>query len=128
MNRPLTEKQQRVYAVIRAGILNKGCAPAVREIGREIGGRNSCTVQRHLEALERKGFIRRSRRYAYRAWELTDQTAVAGDVRRALVRLAAACSAAKMGSLPAAVETALEELLNTGFDPDAAAAAEQETA
>jgi len=43
----------------------------VREIGVEIGVASSCTVQRHLDALERKGFIKRDR-YKYRSIELAD--------------------------------------------------------
>jgi repressor LexA len=37
----------------------------------EIGVQSSCTVQRHLDALEKKGFIKRDR-YKYRSIELTD--------------------------------------------------------
>src|SRR5919197_5325131 len=64
-------KQQRVLDVIRAAMRRKGQPPTVREIGRDIGVQSSCTVQRHLDALERKGFIRRDR-YKYRSIELTD--------------------------------------------------------
>jgi repressor LexA len=39
----------------------KGYPPTVREIGERLGLRSSCTVQRHLEALERKGYIKRDR-------------------------------------------------------------------
>jgi len=39
----------------------KGYPPTVREIGDRLGLRSSCTVQRHLEALERKGYIKRDR-------------------------------------------------------------------
>jgi repressor LexA len=67
----LTTKQQRVLDVIRQAMRNTGQPPTVREIGREIGVQSSCTVQRHLDALERKGFISRNR-YKYRSIELTD--------------------------------------------------------
>lgn len=67
----LTVKQQRVLDVIRQAMRNSGQPPTVREIGREIGVQSSCTVQRHLDALERKGFISRNR-YKYRSIELTD--------------------------------------------------------
>jgi repressor LexA len=50
---------------------HRGQPPTVREIGKEIGVQSSCTVQRHLDALERKGFISRNR-YKYRSIELTD--------------------------------------------------------
>lgn len=67
----LTAKQQRVLDVIRTHIRHTGQPPTVREIGTEIGVASSCTVQRHLDALERKGCIRRDR-YKYRSIELAD--------------------------------------------------------
>ncbi|MFN3648726.1 MAG: transcriptional repressor LexA [Armatimonadota bacterium] len=67
----LTAKQQRVLDVIRGAMRTSGQPPTVREIGREIGVQSSCTVQRHLDALEKKGFIKRDR-YKYRSIELTD--------------------------------------------------------
>ena len=67
----LTAKQQRVLDVIRSAMRERGQPPTVREIGSEIGVLSSCTVQRHLDALERKGFIKRDR-YKYRSIELAD--------------------------------------------------------
>ncbi len=67
----LTTKQQRVLEVIRGAMRQCGQPPTVREIGKEIGVQSSCTVQRHLDALEKKGFIRRNR-YKYRSIELAD--------------------------------------------------------
>ena len=67
----LTGKQQRVLDVIRGSMRHTGQPPTVREIGKEIGVLSSCTVQRHLDALERKGFIKRNR-YKYRSIELAD--------------------------------------------------------
>lgn len=67
----LTAKQQRVLDVIHETIRQRGQPPTVREIGVKIGVASSCTVQRHLDALERKGQIRRDR-YKYRSIELAD--------------------------------------------------------
>jgi len=67
----LTVKQQRVLEVIHEAIRRTGQPPTVREIGTQIGVASSCTVQRHLDALERKGVIRRNR-YKYRSIELAD--------------------------------------------------------
>ncbi len=67
----LTTKQQRVLDVIRHSMRGTGQPPTVREIGKDIGVLSSCTVQRHLDALEKKGFIKRDR-YKYRSIELTD--------------------------------------------------------
>lgn len=56
----LTKRQQEVLCGIRLIFQETGYPPTVRELGERLGLRSSCTVQRHLEALERKGFIRRS--------------------------------------------------------------------
>lgn len=56
----LTRRQQEVLTGIRAILQETGHPPTVRELGEKLGLRSSCTVQRHLEALERKGFIRRN--------------------------------------------------------------------
>lgn len=74
--RGLTDKQQRVLDVIRGAMRDVGHPPTVREIGKQIGVQSSCTVQRHLDALEKKGFIRRDR-YKYRSIELTDTSSPA---------------------------------------------------
>ena len=57
----LTSRQQEVLEGIHQIISEKGYPPTVRDIGQRLGLRSSCTVQRHLEALERKGYIKRDR-------------------------------------------------------------------
>ena len=57
----LTGRQQQVLEGIHKIAGDKGYPPTVREIGKLLGLRSSCTVQRHLEALERKGYLRRGR-------------------------------------------------------------------
>ena len=59
--RGLTERQRQVLESIHTITGEKGYPPTVREIGDRLGLRSSCTVQRHLEALERKGYIKRDR-------------------------------------------------------------------
>ena len=59
--RGLTERQRQVLESIHTIAGEKGYPPTVREIGDRLGLRSSCTVQRHLEALERKGYIKRDR-------------------------------------------------------------------
>jgi len=56
----LSERQLEVLACIRAIFQETGYPPTVRELGERLGLSSSCTVQRHLEMLERKGFIRRN--------------------------------------------------------------------
>lgn len=57
----LTERQKQVQRAIYELYQATGHPPTVREIGKRLGLKSSCTVQRHLDALEKKGFIRRSR-------------------------------------------------------------------
>ena len=57
----LTDRQRDVLKGIYEIRRKKGYPPTVREIGERLGLRSSCTVQRHLEALERKGYIKRDR-------------------------------------------------------------------
>jgi len=57
----LTQRQRHVLEEIHKVMRETGYPPTVREIMERLGLSSTCTVQRHLEALERKGFIRRSR-------------------------------------------------------------------
>lgn len=56
----LTERQRQILLAIWEMKQSRGYPPTVREIGGAVGLRSSCTVQKHLNALERKGFIRRN--------------------------------------------------------------------
>ena len=57
----LTDKQRQIFEVIRANIEQRGHAPTIREIGAQVGLSSSCTVKKHLDSLEAKGFLRRDR-------------------------------------------------------------------
>lgn len=57
----ITDRQRQVLEGIHQIRRERGYPPTVREIGERLGLRSSCTVQRHLEALERKGYIKRAR-------------------------------------------------------------------
>jgi len=57
----LTERQKSILRGIHEIYQATGAAPTVRELGQRVGLSSSCTVQRHLDALERKGYIRRNR-------------------------------------------------------------------
>ena len=67
----LTERQQKVYELIRSLILERGYGPTVREIGEQFGIKSPNGVMCHLRALEKKGLIRRSPNKS-RAIELTE--------------------------------------------------------
>jgi repressor LexA len=55
----LTERQQRVLEFIEAQIHRNGYPPTIREIGRHLGIKSTNGVNDHLNALQRKGYIKR---------------------------------------------------------------------
>ena len=59
MDKPATERQQRILDVIRAFTTEHGYPPSVREIGERVGLSSSSTIHAHLKALERRGLISR---------------------------------------------------------------------
>lgn len=65
----LTERQQEVLEIVRRHVAKTGQSPTVREIAHALGVRSTCTVHKHLEALEKKGCINKSK-YGYRSIEL----------------------------------------------------------
>jgi repressor LexA len=68
---PISDKQARILAFIRRQVALAGQAPTVREIGQEVGLSSSCSVQKHLDSLERAGKIRRGS-FKFRGIELVD--------------------------------------------------------
>lgn len=63
--RKITDKQARVLAFVKKRIAADGASPTMREIAEHMGlsGRSSVSV--HLDGLETKGFIRRSKGVAH---------------------------------------------------------------
>lgn len=57
--RELTQRQRQVLAFVQLRLRETGLSPTVREIITEMGVRSPCTVQRHLDALVRKGALAR---------------------------------------------------------------------
>lgn len=68
----LSAKQNEILEVIRRALMRDGQAPTVREIGKETSLRSSCSVQKHLNQLEAKGYIKRDP-YKYRSIELLQE-------------------------------------------------------
>ncbi|HOJ22087.1 MAG TPA: transcriptional repressor LexA [Armatimonadota bacterium] len=56
----LTERQRQILQTIYDQQRASGYPPTVREIGEAVGLSSSCTVQKHLNALEKKGYIKRN--------------------------------------------------------------------
>lgn len=55
----LTTRQQQVYDFIKDCIETNGCPPTLREISAQIGTAGTVTAIGHLDALEKKGYLRR---------------------------------------------------------------------
>ena len=56
---PLTNRQQEVLAIITAYIDEYGYPPSLRDIGKKLAVSGTLGVMKHLEALEKKGYLRR---------------------------------------------------------------------
>lgn len=59
-NTSLTARQQQVLELIRQQIDDCGYPPTLRELARQLGVSGTLPVSKHLEALERKGYLTRS--------------------------------------------------------------------
>lgn len=55
----LTSTQKRIFDYIKETVDKRGLAPSVREIAAAVGLKSTSTVQYHLDALEKKGYIER---------------------------------------------------------------------
>ena len=55
----LTAKQQQILEVIKTAILERGYPPSVREMCMAVGLSSTSSVHAHLEALEKKGYIKK---------------------------------------------------------------------
>jgi repressor LexA len=73
MGKPLTARQQEILGHIAGRIRKTGIVPSVREIGQALGMRSPSTVHQHLQALSRKGYLRRDGD-RMRVLEITDRT------------------------------------------------------
>src|SRR4028119_1290525 len=99
MNSVMTTKQVEIVEVIRKALMRDGQAPTVREIGKETGLRSSCSVQKHLNQLESKGFIKRDP-YKYRSIELLQEGAPMTRRRTVTVPLVGPVAAGAPGPAP----------------------------
>ena len=55
----LTDKQQQILEDIKTAILERGYPPSVREMCMAVGLSSTSSVHAHLEALEKKGYIKK---------------------------------------------------------------------
>jgi repressor LexA len=109
MAEQLTTRQRRILEVIRDAVADRGYPPSIREIGEAVGLTSTSSVHSQLEALQRKGFIRRDPTKP-RAIEVHLEEPVAAMPRPlpTYVPLMSAPVAAGAGTVP---EDVIEELL-----------------
>ena len=62
MAKQLTTRQETVLATIRAWIRERGYPPTIRELGKKLGIKSLRGVTTHLDAIARKGFLKREPR------------------------------------------------------------------
>jgi repressor LexA len=70
MKKELTETQKNILDFLIDQIKGKGIPPTLAEVAKHFSYRNRATVQQHLSAIERKGFIKKNPRLS-RGIELT---------------------------------------------------------
>jgi repressor LexA len=109
MAEELTSRQRRILEVIHDAVADRGYPPSIREIGEAVGLTSTSSVHSQLEALQRKGFIRRDPTKP-RAIEVHFDDPVAAVPRPlpTYVPLMSAPVAAGTGTLP---EDVVDELL-----------------
>lgn len=62
MTKQLTKRQHAVLETIRSWIRQRGYPPTIRELGQQLGIRSLRGVTTHLDAIARKGFLKRESR------------------------------------------------------------------
>ena len=62
MAKQLTKRQQTVLETIRAWIRERGYSPTIRELGKLLGIKSLRGVTTHLDAIAKKGFLKRESR------------------------------------------------------------------
>jgi len=105
----LTKRQQEVYDFIKEQLTKNGQAPTLGEIAGALGLRSLRSVTQHIEALERKGLIRRGR-YAKRGVRLIED-----ENPQELISIPVFASAG-CGSPSVIAERTFDEYINVSSD------------
>lgn len=77
---PLTPKQQQVLRFLQRYLSRHGTAPTYGEIAEELGLADKKSIRQYLDALQRKGYLRRQR-YGHRSIELIEHEGTGGSSR-----------------------------------------------
>ena len=85
----LTPRQKEILAFIQAFVDRHGYSPSIEEIGAHFGFASPNAAFKHLQALEKRGFIRRRQPHSARAIELVPpgEAAAAAGAPAALLEL-----------------------------------------
>jgi len=79
MGKLITETQEKVFQTIRGFVDERGFPPTIREIMNLMGYSSVNNVQRILNVLEKKGYIKRNLRGGARCLEVLDHHSYPGD-------------------------------------------------
>ena len=80
----LTERQQAILNFISESTKERGFPPSIREISSHFGIQSTQGALRHLDALEKKGYLKRDARSA-RSVQLTDRVSPEDDLNLRMV-------------------------------------------
>jgi repressor LexA len=105
----LSPRQQHILAVIREWVERHGYPPTVREIGAAVGLGSPSSVAHHLNALERRGLLRRAPREP-RAVDARPSAGIDGPATRFGVRIPLLGTIA--AGAPILAEEHVEEILS----------------
>lgn len=86
----LTKKQREVFELIKGRILKRGESPTLAELREKLEAKSMRTVTQYLEALQRKGLIRRDR-YVARGIRLIENEEQSGEMVQVPVFASAGC-------------------------------------
>lgn len=106
MRPELTERQQAILDFISVSAQERGFPPSIREISAQFGIQSTQGVLRHLDALEKKGYLKRDSRAA-RSMQITDRVSPEDNLNLRMVPILGQVAA---GSPIAAVENIEDQI------------------
>ena len=106
MRPELTERQQAILNFISVSAQERGFPPSIREISAQFGIQSTQGVLRHLDALEKKGYLKRDSRAA-RSMQITDRVSPEDNLNLRMIPVLGQVAA---GSPIAAVENIEDQI------------------
>ncbi|GAA4587672.1 repressor LexA [Actinoplanes octamycinicus] len=109
----ITAKQERILAVIRDSVRERGFPPTVREIGAAVGLVSPSSVAHHLKVLERHGLLRRQP-HGSRAVDVREPHAIPSGVTGGTASSAGGAVGGAASSVAGAAENAASSVAGAG--------------